>query len=182
VYTQNRYILSDWKRKAVRMEESKKLLLMGSSKFKARELPLEVRDRIDDAMAENMTIIVGEASGASRLYQDYLNSKAYRNVVVGHAVRLRYNAGNWRAVQYGKNLKEREKAMIEDCDSAIIIWADNSGQIAKNLELLKRLRKTTFLYEYSTKTNKARAGILDPKRTYDKFYYVQQHYTKRKQD
>lgn len=41
--------------------------------------------------------------------QDYLKSKGYRNVVVGHAVRLRYNAGNWEDVQYGKNLKEREE-------------------------------------------------------------------------
>ena len=97
-------------------EESRKLLLMGSSAFKAKELPSEVKDRIDEAIKRDMTIIVGEAAGASRLYQDYLKAKGYRNVVVGHAIRLRYNVGNWKAVQYGRNLKERERNMIKDCD------------------------------------------------------------------
>jgi len=51
--------------------------------------------------------------GHAELNQDYLKSKGYRNVIVGHAIRLRYNAGNWKDEQYGKNLKERERRMIE---------------------------------------------------------------------
>lgn len=160
--------------------ESKKLLLMGSSAFKAGELPVEVKERIDLAIDRGMKIIVGEAHGASRLFQDYLKEKGYRNVVVGHAIRLRYNAGSWKDVQYGKDLKERERKMIEDCDSAIVIWMNNSGVIAGNLELLKRLCKPTFLYEYSSKTDEARAGELDPRRTYDPFYHMKEYYRKRK--
>ena len=164
-------------------EESKikKLLLMGSSAFKAKELPAEVKTRVDEAVAQGMVVIVGEAFGACRAFQDYLASKGYRNVVVGHAVRLRYNAGNWRDFQYGKNLKERERRMIEDCDSAIIIWVNSSGVIAENLELLKRLGKPTFLYEYDSNTNTAKAGELDPERQYDPYYFVKEHYRKLKQ-
>ena len=158
----------------------KKLLLMGSSAFKAKELPTEVKERIDGAVKRGMTIIVGEAPGASRLYQDYLKTKGYRNVVVGHAVRLRYNAGNWKVVQYGKNLKERERNMIEDCDSAVIIWVNNSGVIAENLELLKGLGKPTYLYEYHSETDQATAGELDPHRTYDPFYYMKEYYRQQK--
>jgi hypothetical protein len=161
--------------------EEKKLLLMGSSAFKAKELPAEVKTRIDEAITRGMTVIVGEAFGACRLFQDYLASKGYRNVVVGHAVKLRYNAGNWKDLQYGKDLKERERRMIEDCDSAIIMWMNNSGVIAENLELLKRLGKPTFLYEYSSKTGKAKAGELDPERNYDPYYFVKEHYRKLKQ-
>jgi len=160
--------------------KSKKLLLMGSSAFKARELPYEVKERIDKAIASKMNIIVGEAPGASRLFQDYLKSIGYRKVIVGHAMKLRYNAGNWKDMQYGKDLKERERKMIEDCDTAIIIWMNKSGVIAENLEQLKRLKKPTFLYEYSSETNEAKAGELDPKRTYDSFYYVKEYYRKRK--
>ena len=160
--------------------KAKKLLLMGSSAFNAKELPDEVKERIDEAIARGMTIIVGEAFGACRRFQDYLSSKGYRNVVVGHAVKLRYNAGNWKDFQYGRNLKERERGMIEDCDSAIIIWVNNSGVIAENLELLKRLGKPTFLYEYSTETDTSKAGELDSKRTYDPFYYVKEYYRKQK--
>lgn len=158
----------------------KKLLLMGSSAIRAKELPTEVKERIDEAIACKMTIIVGEAPGASRLYQDYLKSKGYRDVLVGHAVRLRYNAGNWKDVQYGKDLKERERKMIEDCDSAIVIWVDNSGVIAENLELLKRLRKPTYVYEYSSRIGTAMAGEIDPKRTYDPYYYMKEYYRKQK--
>jgi hypothetical protein len=160
--------------------ENKKLLLMGSSAFKAKELPTEVKERIDEAAKRGMTIIVGEAPGASRLYQDYLKAKGYRNVVVGHAIRLRYNAGNWKVVQYGKDLKERERNMIEDCDSAVIIWVNNSGVIAENLELLKRLGKPTYLYEYHSETDQATAGELDPNRTYDPFYHMKEYYRRQK--
>lgn len=151
---------------------SKKLLLMGSSAFKTRELPVEVKTRIDQAIEQGMKIIVGEAQGANRLYQDYLKNKGYRNVVVGHALRIRYNAGNWQTIQYGKNLKERERNMIQDCDSAIIIWMNNSGVIAENLELLKKLRKPTYPYEYSSHTGQVKATELDSKRIYDPFYYM----------
>ena len=144
----------------------RKLLLMGSSAFKAEELPAVVRERIDEAMARDMTIIVGEAHGACRRYQDYLKSKGYMNVIVGHARSIRYNAGDWMTVKYGDDLKERERGMIEDCDSAIIIWVDDSSVIAENLERLKRLEKPTFLYEYSTKDGIERFGPLDPTRTY----------------
>lgn len=155
--------------------ENKKLLLMGSSAFKDRELPVEVKERIDQATESGMTIIVGETPGANRIYQDYLKARGCRNVVVGHAVRLRYNAGNWKDVQYGKDLKEREGKMIEDCDSAIVIWMNNSGVIANDLEILKRLGKPTFLYECSSQTDKVRAGELDPRRTYDPYYYMKRH-------
>ena len=86
-----------------------KLLLMGSSAFKADELPAVIRKRIDDAIVQEMTIIVGEAYGACRRYQDYLNTKGYSNVIVGHARSIRYNVGGWKTVKYGDDLNEREK-------------------------------------------------------------------------
>jgi hypothetical protein len=157
-----------------------KLLLMGSSAFRVSELPMEVRQRIDEATKSRMTIIVGEAHGACRLYQDYLKSQGYRNVVVGHAIRLRYNAGNWKDVQYGKDLKERERRMIEDCDFAVVIWMNKSGVIAANLERLKRSGKPTFLYECSDETDEITAGELDPNRIYDSFYHVREHRRKQR--
>ena len=142
---------------------------MGSSAFKEEELPPEVRERIDVAVEAGMTIVVGEARGACRRYQDYLASRGYRDVVVGHAKSIRYNAGGWETRQYGADLKSRERRMIEDCDSAIIIWVDESGVIAENLEQLKRLGKLTFLYEYSSKDGSSKFGFLDPNRVYRRF-------------
>jgi hypothetical protein len=78
-----------------------KLLLMGSKAFRESKLPTEVALRIDEAIARNMTILVGEALGACRLYQDYLQSKGHRNVIVGHAKSIRYNAGNGKPCNMG---------------------------------------------------------------------------------
>jgi len=144
----------------------RRLLLMGSSAYKAKELPEEVRELIDEAMTREATMIVGEAHGASRRFQDYLRSRGYENVVLGHAKRIRYNAGGWRTFKYGDDLKERERGMIEDCDSAIVIWVNRSGVIAQNLELLKRLGKPTYVYECSTRGDDARFGMIDPSRSY----------------
>lgn len=150
--------------------DSKKLLLMGSKAFENRKLPIEVTQRIDTAIGQGMIIIVGEAHGAPRLYQDYLHTKGYENVIVGHAKSLRYNAGNWTAIQYGQDLKERERNMIEDCDEAIVIWMNKSGVIAQNLEQLKRLGKPTFLYECYSHTHEVSVGPLDPTRIYDQYF------------
>ncbi len=146
------------------------LLLMGSKAFKAQTLPVEIITRLNAALDRNMRIIVGEAPGANHVFQDYLASQNYRNVLVGHARSIRYNAGNWETKQYGDNVREREKGMISECDEAIIIWVNNSSVIATNLERLKELGIPTFLYEYSQSTQKAQAGMLDPSRTYDPNY------------
>jgi len=149
----------------------KRLLLMGSKSFRAKRLPAVVIEKIDEAIDRKMTMIVGEAPGANQLYQDYLKSRSYAKVIVGHAKSIRYNAGNWPTVPYGSDVHERETNMIGDCDSAITIWGDASGVIAENLELLKRRGIPTFLYEYSSKTGRAKSGWLDPKRVYDHYYY-----------
>jgi hypothetical protein len=111
---------------------------MGSSKYRAEELPLEVTEVLDAAMDAGVAFIVAEAHGACGLFQDYLASKGYGDVVVGHARSIRYNAGSWMDVKYGDDLKERERNMIRDCDRAVVIWQDESGVIAENLEYLKK--------------------------------------------
>ena len=60
--------------------------------------------------------------------------------------------------------------MIWDCDWAVVIWQDNSGVIAENLELLKKLGMPTFLYEYDSSEGIVQTGELDPRRSYRKFY------------
>ena len=147
----------------------RKLLLMGSKAYRTKRLPTAVTRKIGEALSRKMKVIVGEVPGACRLFQDYLKRKNYTNVIVGHARSIRYNAGEWKTKQYGTNVTEREKSMIKACDSAIIIWQDNSGVIAENLEILKKSGKPTFLYEYYTKTRAGKAGWLDPKRVYDPY-------------
>lgn len=154
---------------------------MGSKTYRGKELPGKVRGHIEGAIARKMTILVGEAPGACRLYQDFLKAKTYRKVIVGHARSMRYNAGNWKTVKYGDDVHERETNMVAECDSAIAIWADNSGVIAENLEMLKNQGKPTFLYEYSSKTNSGESSWVDTKRIYDPYFYMKEYWRKKKE-
>jgi hypothetical protein len=61
--------------------------------------------------------------------------------------------------------------MIKDCDIAVVIWQDQSGVIAENLENLKKLRKPTYVYEYDSLKGITKWGMLDPDRIYKKQYY-----------
>jgi len=153
---------------------------MGSKAFKEKKLPHSVSKKIDQAMMRKMTVIVGEAPGANRAFQDYLASSNYHKVIIGHAKSIRYNAGNWKTRKFGDKVRERENKMILVCDSAIIIWADKSGVIAENLEVLKRLGKPTFLYEYSNETQTGKASWLDPNRVYDPYFFWKEHMRKKK--
>jgi hypothetical protein len=157
-----------------------RLLLMGSKAFRARVLPVSLKRKIDEAIARGMQIIVGEVPGACRLFQDYLKGKKYNNVIVGHAKSIRYNAGGWKTKQFGLSVTEREQNMIAECSSAIIIWHDKSGVIAENLEILKKMGKPTFIYEYDSGTGKGKADWLDPARTYDPYYNWKEYMRKEK--
>ncbi len=163
------------------MFTGKKLLLMGSKAFRKTKLPVQVARKLNEALTRKMKVIVGEVPGSCKLFQDYLLAKKYRNVVVAHAKSIRYNAGNWKTKQYGNSVSEREHNMIKACNSAIIIWQDSSGVIAENLEILKRAGKPTFLYEYYSKTGKGKAGWLDEKRLYDKYWYWKEKLKKAKE-
>lgn len=154
---------------------------MGSKAYKVKGLPVKVKNKLNEALIRRMAVIVGEAPGANRLFQDYLKTKNYTKVTIGHARSIRYNAGNWKTKKYGDNVTEREKGMIAECDSAIVIWADMSGVIAENLEVLKRQKKPTFVYEYFNKTKANKAGWIDAERVYDPYYYWKEYMRKKKQ-
>lgn len=143
-----------------------RLLLMGSSAYKGEGLPVEVAEVLDEALDRGVAVIVGEARGSCRAFQDHLAARGYGDVVVGHAKSIRYNAGGWPTRRYGEDVKSRERGMIDDCDSAVIIWVDSSGVITKNLETLKRQGKPTYVYELSSRDGLSRFGPLDPGRSY----------------
>jgi len=143
-----------------------KLLLMGSSAYKGDGLPPEVAGVLEEALDRRVAVVVGEARGACRAFQNHLAARGYRDVVVGHAKSMRYNAGGWPTRMYGDDVQGRERGMIDDCDSAIIIWVNGSGVIAQNLERLKRQGKPTYVYELSTRDGRSSFGPLDPGRSY----------------
>ena len=53
-----------------------------NSKYYRKELPKEVKNKIDEYIKSNNNIIVGDAPGIDTQVQDYLNNKKYGNVSV----------------------------------------------------------------------------------------------------
>ena len=53
-----------------------------NSKYYRKELPKEVKNKIDEYIKRNNNIIVGDAPGIDTQVQDYLNNKKYGNVSV----------------------------------------------------------------------------------------------------
>ena len=139
------------------------LLLMASNAFKGRELPDKVALELNEAMARNMRILVGEATGC-RGFQDHLHRARYPLVTVGHMRKVRYNAGDWPTQAFGDDLEEKELRMIEECDSAIVIWVNKSGVIARNIQSLKKQYKPVFLYECWTDTSNVNSGWVEYER------------------
>jgi hypothetical protein len=134
---------------------------MGSSAYREELPPQQFREIIDEAIERGDSFIVSEAHGASRAFQRYLHSKSAKNVIVGHARSIRFNIGGWQTRKYGDTLSEREKALIDDCNYALIIWVNRSGVIAKNLEYLKRTHKPAFVFETYTMKSQQNFYALD---------------------
>ena len=136
------------------------LLLLASTAFKGRTLPNEIAEVLDEAMSREMHVLVGEAPGCW-CYHDYLYKTRYDLVTVGYMRNVRYNAGNWPVQIFGSHLEEKELRMIEECDSAIVIWMNNSGVIGRNIQLLKRELKPVYLYRCWTDTPVVDSGWVE---------------------
>ena len=133
------------------------LILMASSAFRGKALPEEIAEVLDEAMAREMHILVGEARGC-RCYQDCLSHAQYLLVTVGFMRKVRYDVGDWPTEVFGSVLDGKELRMIEECDSTLIIWVNNSGVIGRNIISSKKKLKPIFLYECWTTRSTIRSG------------------------
>ena len=68
--------------------------------------------------------------------------------------------------------------MIKDCNTAIIIWVNQSSVIAENLERLKRYGKPTLIHEIDAEKGIDKIGELDLWRVYSR-YIVGKRFSKK---
>jgi hypothetical protein len=104
------------------------------------------------------TILIGDAYGVDRAVQQYLAAQNYRLVTVYFSGdKARVNIGNWQTQQISNpdNLtgkvryQLKDKAMAEDCDSAIMFWDGKSKGTQYNMDNLENLDKY-YLVVYRT--------------------------------
>lgn len=125
-----------------------KVFISGSisiKKLRKYDLPF-----LEQLIEGNRTILIGDAYGIDKAIQEYLHKNDYQNVIVYYSgENIRNNIGNWKTKQIsnpdhltGRLLyKLKDKAMGDDCDSALVFWDGRSKGTQQNMEYLDELYK-----------------------------------------
>jgi hypothetical protein len=126
-----------------------------SGSRKIGRLNAEIRDRLREMTERSDAVVVGDANGADRAVQKYLDELGYPRVTVYcSGSSCRNNVGSWptRNVAVSPKLRGRafytkkDKAMADDADCGFVLWnGDSAGAIENIIELLKR-GKTASVY------------------------------------
>lgn len=123
-----------------------KVFVSGSMKIKRLD-PLVV-DRLNNIVANDLCIIVGDADGVDTSVQNYLKERDVHLVVVYCTGETpRHNLGDWPTKKVSSSSKPgtreyfatKDLKMADDCDYGLMIWdAKSTGTLNNAIELLKR--------------------------------------------
>jgi len=115
----------------------------------------QVKERLDNIMKQNLTVLVGDANGADKAVQRYLAKCHYPNVVVYSMDVCRNNVGGWPARQHTSQPEARrdrhyygikDLAMAKDASCGFMLWDGASKGTLTNVINLLNARKKTLLY------------------------------------
>jgi len=131
-----------------------KKVFIGGSRQIAR-LSAQVRFRLDNIIEHELPVLVGDAHGADKAVQRYLNSRGYRKVEVFHTNReCRNNLGEWvthpvnapkgaRGIEY-YSVKDEQMAL--ECSIGFMIWDGTSRGTLANIQRLVEKNKKVVVY------------------------------------
>jgi hypothetical protein len=127
-----------------------RVFIAGSMNIK--HLDSKVKLRIDNILAQDFEVVVGDADGADTSIQAYLfNHGTTRATVFCSGERPRNNVGNWPVQRVKTSYSEGSRAfftakdirMAEVADFGLMIWDTKStGTLSNVIELLARRKKS----------------------------------------
>ncbi len=130
-----------------------KVFVSGSMRIK--RLDENILSRLNNIMAQDFWIIVGDANGVDSSIQKYLRDRRAESVLVYCAGGCpRNNFGQWKTKSIRTTNKPgtreyytaKDVEMANDCDYGLMIWdAKSTGTLKNTIELLKR-RKKSLVY------------------------------------
>ena len=135
-------------------------VFLGGSRHVSR-LSVDVRARIDTMIEKGFPIIVGDANGADKALQTYLNSRGYRNVqVYCSGGPCRNNLGEWKVHTVEAKTRERnfdfyavkDRAMAHDATVGLMVWDGKSVGTLCNVFRLLSQKKKAAVYTVPDKT------------------------------
>ena len=118
-------------------------------------LPDKVASMLDSFMESGEHIIVGDAHGCDLAFQTYLHSKGYPHVTVYcSGEKCRFNVGGWKekhidvpeGMERYEFYREKDYAMINDCDCALLVYERRSLATRSYIYNLKALGKPVFAF------------------------------------
>ena len=124
-------------------------------------LNADVKHRIDTMIEKGFTVLVGDANGADKAVQRYLEEKHYRDVIVhcmeGHC---RNNVGNWPAREVPPPpgargfvyYSTKDKVMADDSDYGLMLWDGESKGTLNSVINMVRQNKPVVVYLAPRKT------------------------------
>ncbi|MCC6327646.1 MAG: hypothetical protein IT174_03960 [Acidobacteria bacterium] len=126
-----------------------KVFVGGSRKI--INLDSEVQERLLNIIGSGGTVLVGDASGADKSVQKFLDARRYENVIVYYVGEsLRNNVGNWQTQNIECDSKKKDfsffackdAAMSRDADYGFMLWDGISkGTINNAVNLLRENKK-----------------------------------------
>lgn len=129
-----------------------KLFIGGSRKI--TRLSSEVQRRLDEILAKNVPIVIGDAPGVDKSVQQYLFAKGYRDVeVFCSGTHCRNNSGNWPTRQVPVHSSRRDfdfyatkdLLMSEEASLGFMIWdGQSAGTLMNVLRLIKQNKKAVI--------------------------------------
>ncbi len=129
-------------------------VFVGGSRHVSR-LNAQVSKRIDNMIAQDFDIVVGDANGADKAVQLYLHSKMYTRVVVFCAEgACRNNVGKWEVREVPAETRERtaefysakDRVMAREAAVGLMLWDGKSIGTLMNIYRLLSLGKKAVVY------------------------------------
>jgi len=128
------------------------IFISGSRNVKS--LNIDIQDRLNNILANNFLIIIGDANGVDKAVQQFLVEKGYHTVEVycsGNS--CRNNLGNWNSKYIDVKAKGRlfyeakDKEMAQIADYGFVIWdGDSIGSLNNIAELVSQDKKSLVYY------------------------------------
>jgi hypothetical protein len=145
-------------------------VFIGGSRHLSR-LNASIRERLDNIVERSLNVLIGDANGADRAVQQYLQDRGYRKVHVFCVEgRCRNNVGGWpvEEVPVPKGLRGAElytvkdRAMTDRSECGLMLWDGKSSGTLANIVRLIEQQKPVVVYQANTrefKTLKSRSEL-----------------------
>jgi len=114
-----------------------------------------IRERADNIISNNLSVLIGDANGADKAMQKYLAEKSYKTVIV-YCVgdTCRNNLGKWQINSITSNSSKKDfnyyatkdKKMSEDADYGFMLWDGESKGTLNNIVNLLQSNKYVLAY------------------------------------